>query len=370
MESPSSSVEHESMFSVDRLDGWRSAPGLRSVGVRIVAVGGCIVLIATSDGALVRWDTSTSAEGIEASSEVVEFARGTRPEGSRISSLFCDPSGAHALVCVTAAGAGQLFYVSKGEGRAPFAKELSGLRGHVVDAVAWSPAAATATATATATTTSHNTGATWEARARAFDQHETAGATSFLVGTAGGKVVLVRIDAGREREVTRVWEGAPNRVGGGPSPVAAILWLSHGVVSVLTRATLVWRTFHAPPGGVGGPREAFASPPVGSSARSEGVDAPCAAPGVFLRACDLALAPSGGERERGSSGGVSSSFFALLTAEGFALGTLPSPPKSGSLLTTTTGATATGTGTNPHPPASSSSSSSTPPSVTIRYPII
>ena len=302
------------MFSLERLDGWRSPPGLRSVGVRLVAVGGSIVLVATSDGTLVCWNTASPSSILDssssstpsdqsipdpssASSAIVEFARGARPEGSRISSLFVDPSGSHALVCVVAAGAGQTFYIATNTrtintNTPPSAKEISGLRGHIIDAVAWAPGGVTS---------STNTGA-------------------FLVGTAGGKVLLARVDDRREKEITRAWEGAPPSTrGGGPPPIASILWPSLGTVSVLTRAPLVWRTFTASSGGGIGPREAFLSPH--APTRSEGIDTSGAAPGALLRAVDLAISPAGM--------GSASTTFALLTTNGISMGGFASSGGSG-----------------------------------------
>ena len=297
-----SSESSADLFSIERVDSWR-LPGLRATGIRLVTSGGGVLGIVTSDGTLLRWDTDESRAPARGDSDntddggsrapapdVVDFARGARPEGSRIAAVFIDSTGSHMLASVVSAGAGQTFYCgfsasAAAAGARPSMKELPGLRGHIVESVAWRPGGVVS-ATATG---------------------------PFLVGTSAGRILLAAVEDRREKEVTRLWDvgGASASGGGGVSggalgAIAALRWDAPGAVLVLMRGPPRWLEFVAAGSG-GGVKEAFASPPM---ARAEGTDSPSIA---SVCGAHISLLP-------GVDGAPPA--YALLTAGGLSMGEL------------------------------------------------
>lgn len=176
----------EPIFAVRREDGWRTSD-MRSAAVRQVAAGGGVLLISTSDGRVVRWGGAGLAAEDDpgagsAVPEIVEMER--RGSEFRVHGLHVDPTGNHALVTAVLAGVGLTFYVgastgagssSGGRGVAARvqAKELPGLTRSVVESVAWNAA----------------------------ELPNDARVGPFLVGTAGGRIVEVAVERGREASV-------------------------------------------------------------------------------------------------------------------------------------------------------------------------
>ena len=95
------------LFTLEREDGWRP-PSLRSPGLRLAASGGGLVALATSTDALICWPTDDPT----GAPELVEFPKGSRPDGSRIHSVFVDPTGSLCVTCVASSGSGQTFAVA------------------------------------------------------------------------------------------------------------------------------------------------------------------------------------------------------------------------------------------------------------------
>ena len=198
----------EPLFSLEKEDAWRAAhPSLRTVGLRLGALGGGVAVLVTGSDQVVRWDTDAGRvpEGSEAS-ELVEFPRGSRAEGSRIHSLFVDPSGSHLLVCVVSSGVGQTYYCCRGGagGARPVLKELIGLKGHVLECCVWAPLSGTA---------------------------EAMG--PFLAGTAAGRALLGRVSSEKRvlEQLDVVWDGGSDGGVGCSGPITVLRWERVGSAS-------------------------------------------------------------------------------------------------------------------------------------------
>jgi hypothetical protein len=210
------------VFSVQRDDAWR-LPGLRASSIRHVASGGGLMAIATSDNQLLLWPADGA--GGDGGGEVVELKGGSRPEGGRIHSVFVDPTGRHVLMCMVSAGSGTSYYCSWSPGLSkPQARELAGLRGYVLESVAWGPSAKGAGA---------GTGA---AKGAAASEEGKTG--TFLLGTANGRILSARIEDRKEKAVTRLWDTASSSSSGGGGgealPIVGLHWEGTGPVSPAT----------------------------------------------------------------------------------------------------------------------------------------
>lgn len=195
------------MFALQRDDRWRIA-GQRIGAIRLAASGGGVMAIATADNQVLLWHP----DGDE-SAEVVEI-KGNKPEGGRIHSIFIDPTGKHVLICIVSAGSGTCFHCQWGGGAGgsssgassarPTARELPGLRGYVIECIAWS-------------------------RLKPADDSKTG---TFLLGTSNGRIISCKIEDKKEKNVSRLWDTAAGSSGGSGSgdvlPITALRWEQYG----------------------------------------------------------------------------------------------------------------------------------------------
>lgn len=192
----------KSIFSLERDDTWR-VPGMRIGNVRLVASGGGTCVIATSDVQVLVW---TPRE--DGAARVVEL-KNARPEVSRVHHVAVDPAGQHVLVCLVSAGSGATYYCQPAAGAARLqGRELPGLRGQIIDSVAWAPGGAS--------------GGGSGGSSRANAQAAAAVSAHMLLGTNAGRILECRIEDGKEKSITRLWE--TSAAGGDALPLVSLLW--------------------------------------------------------------------------------------------------------------------------------------------------
>lgn len=221
---PSSSSGNNNIFTINRDERWRSN-GQRTGSVRLVAVGGGIVAIATSDNQIYLWN-SLNDDPVE----LIEI-KGSKPENSKVYSLAVDPTGRHILICTVSAGSGTAYYCNwilnnsgSSSSNKPVARELTGLRGYIIETVAWNPASQN-TATAVSGTTVNTT------TKKNLPNEERTG--TILLGTVNGRIVSCSIEDKKERNVTRLFD--TNSGSGEILPITSLRWDSWGTSDTNTQ---------------------------------------------------------------------------------------------------------------------------------------
>jgi hypothetical protein len=112
------------IFNVERLD-WR--PTADQGTILSISVSSNIILIATHNNSLIRWNQDTD------DFEELHFSKIKAEESNRIHKIFLDPRGNHIIITFTN---GNNYYINK-----KFNKfhQLSKLKGLIIESLAWNP---------------------------------------------------------------------------------------------------------------------------------------------------------------------------------------------------------------------------------------
>ena len=193
-----------SIFSINRDDRWRSS-GQRLGSLRLVTVGGNVVVIATSDNQVYLWNNLNDEPA-----ELIEI-KGSKPESSKIYSIAVDPTGKHILICLVSAGSGTAYYCnwtssSSSSNNKPVARELNGLRGYIIETVAWSPSGAII------------------ANKKSAPNDDRTG--TILLGTNNGRIISCSIEDKKERNISRLFDTSV--ASGEILPITSLRWDSWG----------------------------------------------------------------------------------------------------------------------------------------------
>lgn len=185
LESVGPNSGYNPIFNLEKQEGWQP-PGFKSGKIRQIAAGGGVIIIVLADGRLIRWCPSEGKE-----SQFIQFGNNDRPAGGAIHSVFVDPSGAHIIISVVTADTGVVYYCNHpiGVDSQPGVKELTLLRNHVINTLAWCPEAAFS-----------------YGLVNAKNRRDNVRTGPFLIGTTAGRILCLRIEAKRELDIGEVFQ--------------------------------------------------------------------------------------------------------------------------------------------------------------------